>query len=413
MVLPNLGEGFKMAMDSLRANKLRSFLTILGVVIGVATVMTMASIVEGIRGQIFNALNAAVPNTFYVFRFNPSSPVNPDNLPPEIRARPIMDERDAMAIARSPVVRHAALWCRFFSRIEFAGARTQTTEVFGGDERFMDLQGGTLLRGRFFAPSEIRGGAPVTVLASDVAATLFGNADPIGQYVRMGTRALQVIGVWQPPDNVFRPQGVSTGAVIPYQAAKGSFRFSETTDQFIIVLGEIDRPVDEVKDGAAVALRRHRGLRPGVPNDFDMLTQDQILDIIGKLTGAFFLVMVALSGVALLVGGIGVMAIMMVSVTSRTREIGTRKALGATRREILWQFLVEAASLTLLGGLLGIAAGIGFGELVKLGLRIDAAPPLWSAVVAVAVSIGIGLGFGLYPANRAARMDPVEALRHE
>ncbi|MDX2058275.1 MAG: FtsX-like permease family protein, partial [Gemmatimonadales bacterium] len=124
-------------------------------------------------------------------------------------------------------------------------------------------------------------------------------------------------------------------------------------------------------------------------------------------------VMVALSGVALRVGGIGVLAIRMVSVTSRPREIGTRKALGATRREILWQFLVEAASLTLLGGLLGIAAGVGFGELVKLGLRIDAAPPLWSAAVAVAVSIGIGLGFGLYPANRAARMDPVEALRHE
>ncbi len=402
-----------MAIDSLRTNKLRSFLTILGVVIGVSTVMTMASIVQGIRTQIFAALNAAVPNTFYVFRFNAGTPVNPDNLPPEVRQRPIVSDEDAVAIAQSPVIRHAALWCRFFSRISQEDATTQRTIVFGADERFMDLQGGTLVSGRMFAPSEVRGGAPVAVLASDVGRTLFGNASPVGKFVRMGTRAFMVIGVWQPPDNAFSPQGVSTGAVIPFRAAKGSFRYNETTDQFIVVLGIPTLAVGEVQDGAAIALRRHRGLRPGQLDNFDMLTQDQILEIISKLTGAFFLVMVALSGVALLVGGIGVMAIMMVSVTSRTREIGTRKALGATRGEILWQFLVEAASLTALGGVLGIAAGLLFGEVIKLALKIEANAPLWSAVVAVAASVAIGLGFGLYPANRAARMDPVEALRHE
>lgn len=224
---------------------------------------------------------------------------------------------------------------------------------------------------------------------------------------------MQVIGVWQPPDNVFSPQGVSTGAIMPYLAAKGSFRFSETIDQFIIVLGNPDLPISEVRDAAAIALRRHRGIRPGMPDTFDMMTQDQILEITAKLTGAFFLVMVALSGVALLVGGIGVMAIMMVSVTSRTREIGTRKALGATRREILWQFLVEAATLTMFGGILGVGAGLFFGAVIKFALKIESTPPLWSAVVAVGVSIAIGLGFGLYPANRAARMDPVDALRHE
>ncbi len=413
MRLHSIGEGVAMAVDSLRANKLRSFLTILGVVIGVSTVMTMASIVQGIRTQIFAALNAAVPNTFYVFRFNSGTPVNPDNLPPEVRQRPIVSDEDALAIAQSPVIRHAALWCRFFSRISQEDATTQRTIVFGADERFMDLLGGTLVSGRFFAPSEVRGGAPVTVLASDVSRTLFGAANPIGQFVRMGTRAFMVIGVWQPPDNAISPQGVSTGAVIPFRAAKGSFRFNETTDQFIIVLGIPTLPVGEVQDGAAIALRRHRGLRPGQLDNFDMLTQDQILEIISKLTGAFFLVMVALSGVALLVGGIGVMAIMMVSVTSRTREIGTRKALGATRSEILWQFLVEAATLTALGGVLGIVVGLLFGEVIKLALKIEANAPLWSAVVAVAASVAIGLGFGLYPANRAARMDPVEALRHE
>ena len=162
-----------------------------------------------------------------------------------------------------------------------------------------------------------------------------------------------------------------------------------------------------------VALRRARQLRPGIPNTFDLISQDQILDMVNDLTSVFFLIMVALSSVALLVGGIGVMAIMMVSVTDRTREIGIRKAVGATRREILWQFLVEAATLTLVGGLLGIGLGLTTGAVLKHTLGISAEAPLWSAVLATAVSVGIGLVFGIYPANRAARMDPVDALRHE
>ena len=412
-MIRNLDEGILIALDSLRVNKLRSFLTILGVVIGVATVMTMASIVEGIRTQIFNALNAAVPNTLYVFRFRSGTFVNPDNLPPEIRIRPVVDEADAAAIEGAAAVRHAALWSRVFRRIERAGARTQAMAVFGADDHFMDLQGGTLATGRFFVPSEIRSGAPVAVLAEDVSDKLFGREEPVGKYVRVDGRALQVIGIWRPPENVFAPEGAGTGLIVPYRTSRNAFHLNETLDQFIVVLGREGLSIDDVRDQVTVAMRRHRGLRPGVTDDFDLMTQDQVLEIMSKLTGAFFLVMIALSGVALLVGGIGVMAIMMVSVTSRTREIGTRKALGATQREILWQFLVEAATLTMVGGLLGIAAGLGFGELIKLAIGIDARAPLWSAVAAVMVSVGIGLAFGLYPANRAARMDPVEALRYE
>jgi putative ABC transport system permease protein len=201
--------------------------------------------------------------------------------------------------------------------------------------------------------------------------------------------------------------------VVPFATARESFQYDETNALFVAVKPRTGVQVGTAMDAVTVALRRARNLRPGDPNTFDLITQDQILDVVGKFTTYFFLAMVSLSSVALLVGGIGVMAIMMVSVTDRTREIGLRKALGATRREILWQFLVEAATLTLVGGLVGIVFGLGAGELMKAALDLRSGVPIWSAGLACAVSIGIGLVFGLYPANRAARMDPVEALRHE
>jgi len=407
-----IAEGVGMALDAMRANKLRSALTVLGVIIGVATVMTMASIVQGVRTQIFNALETAGPTAFYVMRFFSQTPLNPDNLPYEVRIRPVLREADAEAVARVPEIQYAGLWIQVFARIESRGSRTQALTVWAADDHYMDIQGGTLLRGRFFTPAELSGDK-VIVLEDETAAHLFGLQEAIGQTVRVNGAAFRVIGVYKKPDNIFEPPGQQTGGIIPYRAGKYNLRYDETNGLFISVKGRPDVDVRRAQDLATVALRRERRLRPSMPNTFDIITQDQILDTIGSLTSAFFAVMVALSGVALLVGGIGVMAIMMVSVTDRTREIGLRKALGATRREILFQFLVEAATLTLTGGLLGIAAGLGLGEALKHLLSLESSVPVWSAVVATAVSIGIGLVFGLYPANRAARMDPIEALRHE
>lgn len=411
-MIRNLDEGFTVALETLRTNKLRSFLTILGVVIGVATVMLMASLIDGVRTQIFNALNAASPNAFYVMRFFSQTPLNPDNLPYEVRIRPVLDEEDADAIAAAPDIRHAGLWNQSLNRIEYRDFRSQGMWVMGADESFLDIQGGTLAAGRLFTPGELSG-EPVAVLEEELANRMFGRIEPLGKTVRIGSRPFRVIGIWRQPDNVFRAPGFNVGAIVPFQVAKYAFRYSDTNDLFIVVLGRSGISVDEAKDEATVALRRARGLRPGLPNTFDFITQDQILDTINGLTSVFFLVITAISSVALLVGGIGVMAIMMVSVTDRTREIGLRMACGATRREILWQFLVEAATLTLTGGLVGILVGLGFGELLKVLLSMQSGVPLWSAFLAVAVSIAIGLIFGMLPANRAARMDPVEALRHE
>jgi len=412
MILRNLSEGVGIALGALVTNKLRSALTILGVVIGVATVMAMASIVDGVRTQIFNAMNTAGPNAFYVMRFFSQTPLNPDNLPYEVRIRPIMQESDAAALRGAPGIQYAGIWVQLFERMEYQGASTQTVTVYGADQHYMDILGGTLLRGRFFSPAELDGG-PVVVIEEESADRLFGRIDPLGRRIRIGGVALTVIGIYQRPSNIFEPPGQQIGAIIPFQTAHHNYHYDETNGLFISAKAWPSVPIPTAKDAAIAALRNVRRLRPGMPNTFDVITQDQILDTISSLTTAFFGVMVALSSVALLVGGIGVMAIMMVSVTDRTHEIGLRMALGARRREILWQFLVEAATLTLIGGLLGILAGLTVGQILKSLLNLSSGVPLWSAVLATMVSIGIGLVFGLYPANRAANMDPVEALRHE
>ena len=412
MIVRNVAEGVAIALDAIRANKLRSALTILGVVIGVTTVMAVASLVTGIRRQIFNAIEVAGPTTFYVIRFFSTSPPAPDRLPYEVRIRPPVQRSDAEAVAGLPEVRYAGIWVQIFQKVEHQGVRTQQLIVYGADDHYMDIQGGTLLGGRMFTRAELTG-EPVIVLESAVAQRLFGRLDPLGGLVRVGGNSFRVIGIYERPANIFEPPGQETGGIVPFATARERFEYDETTALFIAVKPWSGVTVDRAMDAVTVALRRARGLRPGMPNTFDLITQDQILDVVGKFTSYFFLAMISLSSVALLVGGIGVMAIMMVSVSDRTREIGLRKALGATRREVLWQFLVEAATLTLVGGAFGIVLGLGTGELLKAALGLESSVPLWSIGVACGVSIGIGLVFGLIPANRAARMDPVEALRRE
>ena len=413
MKLHSVSEGWIIALDQLRANKLRSGLTILGVVIGVSTVMAMASIVQGIRDQIMNAIEVAGPTTFYVLRFFSSTPLNPDALPREVRIRPVMKPDEAVAISRLPEIRYAGIWVQLFERMEYEGTRTQLLTAFGSDDHYMEIQGGTLLDGRFFSTSEVRSGAPVVVIERRFADKLFGRLDPLGRVLRISGKPLRVIGVYQNPDNIFQPPSQEIGAILPFEAARRYFRYDETNALWIVVKPRDGVPVTRAMDEVTVLLRRVRGIRTGDPNSFDLITQDQILDVFNQLTGVFFLVMLVLSSVALLVGGIGVMASMMVSVTDRTREIGVRKALGATRREILWQFLVEAATLTLMGGILGVGLGMTAGEAIKLVFSFETRVPPWSAGVACAVSILIGLVFGIAPAARAARLDPVEALRYE
>ena len=201
-MLAQVREGIAIATDQLRSNKLRSALTILGVVIGVTTVMAMSSIVVGIQNQVFNAINTAAPNTFYVMRYFASTPVDPQNPPYEVRIRPPIRESDADAIARVAEISYASLWVQVLARIEYGEARTQRMELWGADERYMDLTGGTLIKGRLFSRAEINAGSPVFVIDAGTADRIFGEIDPLGKYVKVGGRPLQVIGVLQPPENI-------------------------------------------------------------------------------------------------------------------------------------------------------------------------------------------------------------------
>ena len=412
-LLDQVRENVGIAFDALRSSKLRSALTILGVVIGVSTVMSMAAIVQGIQRQIVHTIEIAGPTTFYVMKVFSQTPLNPDALPKWVRIRPDLTKVEADRIARLPEISYGAIWAQITGRLEYKGQRTQPLQIFGADDRFTEIQGGDLASGRWFTRNELVSGASVAVLQEDAARRLFGRENPIGKMVRLGGRPVEVIGLYVPPENIFAPPGAQTGAIAPYLLLDHQFTIDKTNAQFIAVKPRTGVAVEQAQEAVTVLMRELRHLRPADKNTFDLMTQDQILDIFDKLTGAFFLVMIVLSSVALMVGGIGVMAIMMVSVTDRTREIGVRKALGATRGDIMLQFLIEAATLTGIGGAIGILIGLAMGGVVTKLMKVEAAPPATLTAVAVTVSIAIGVIFGLLPARRASLLDPVEALRYE
>jgi putative ABC transport system permease protein len=408
-----LRENVGIAIDALRLSKLRSGLTILGVVIGVATVMTMATLVKGIRDQILTTISLAGPTTFYIMKIVSTTPVNPDQLPAYIRIRPDLSDDEAHHIAQLPQIEYAGIWSQVQARVNYGNTRTRDVVVYGADDHYQEIIGGELVEGRWFTKNELKSGAPVAVLQEKHARQIFGREYALEKIVQIGGRPVRVIGLYQDPANIFSPPGQQVGAILPFEYTWHAYNIDKTNGLFIVVKPKPGITVADAEDAVTILLREMRRLRPADKNNFDLLSQDQILKVFMSITDIFFLVMLVLASVALMVGGIGVMAIMMVSVTARTREIGIRKALGATRRDILIQFLVEAATLTGIGGLLGIVVGLAAGRGVTMLMNVPADAPLLQTAIAVAVSVGIGLVFGVVPARRAAKLDPIEALRYE
>ncbi|MDH3496147.1 MAG: ABC transporter permease [Gemmatimonadota bacterium] len=406
-------EGVGIALSALRSNRLRAALTILGIAIGVMVVMVIASIITGINQGVADIFEEAGGRTFYVTRFFQGGihvSDGSDEMSPW-RRRPHLTVAEAGRIAELPGVSFVDVIEWYGGSASYGSEELSSVGVEGRSENWVRVSGGDVYPGRSFTRVEALTNARVAVVTVKLADRLFGQSDPIGKRFKLGGQPFEVIGVYTPPPNLFG-DGEGPRAIIPHGALKKHFnpqwgwmRWAVSPSDSVTVADAIDQ--------VTIALRTLRGLRPGQENNFDVVTQDKLLDTWNKITGVFFLVMIVLSGVGLMVGGVGVVAIMMISVTERTREIGVRKALGATRREILWQFLVEAATLTLVGGAVGMVLGGIIAFIVAQSTPLPAEVPLWSVVAALAAAAFTGILFGIYPAARAARLDPVEALRYE
>jgi len=410
MNLNAVREGVMIAIESLRANKVRASLTILGIVIGVATVMAMAALIVGIRSSVTSELDALGRSNFMVERFDQTQLrlVNPGQDPWAGTERITLEE--AAMIAALPAIRSVTASVGTSGEIRYETSATNIG-VRGRSHLWPDYSRGEFVYGRNFLPSEDQRGASVAILTESLAQSLFGNVDPTGEFVRISGQRFRVIGVYQETTNPFTGS-MEQAATVPVTTALRRLQASPNWISLLVVpAANISQA--EAMDQVTSAMRAERGLAPGDENTFALIRQEALGDLFNRITGVFFLVMLVLSSIGLLVGGVGVVAIMMISVTERTREIGVRKALGATRREIMWQFLVESVTVTLIGGLLGIALGGGLAILLGAVTPIPASVPLWSIAAGLGVSAITGIGFGLYPANRAARLDPVEALRYE
>jgi putative ABC transport system permease protein len=417
--LTGLKENVRFALVALVGHKLRSALTILGIVIGVTTVIAMVSIIEGFNNNVrknFESFGATLVQ-FQKFdpRFGPGGPSDSD------RARKNLTYEDAMAIKRlSPSMAAVSPERYWFS----GGDSGAPTLHYKGNEGTPDTIAGVIQdytiannhyvnEGRFILDSDVRHSAPVIVLGHGIAEALYPHIDPIGKEVTLAGRKFVVIGVMEQQGATFF-ESTDSHVFMPITTFDIQFPWIKR-DVGVNIATIPKRPewVGRILDEGTAVLRVRRKVPFNKPNDFGVLTPDKLIGNFQAITGGITLAMIVISSIALIVGGVGVMNIMLVSVTERTREIGIRKAIGAVRRDIVLQFLTEAMSLSGLGGIVGILVGLAIALIVKAISPLPAATPLWSIVVGFLVSVSIGLFFGIYPAYKAATLDPIEALRYE
>jgi putative ABC transport system permease protein len=406
-------EGMGMALDSVRANKTRAALTILGVAIGVMVVIAMASMITGINRAVAHQLETLGPKTFFVFRFFRGGITisdGSDEMSPW-RRNPWLTVEEASLLKTLPSIKDVGYREGTGGPVSYGDTKLSSVGVTGFSTNWTLVSGGTISAGRNWTEIEFAAGSEVAVLNDKAASSLFAGLDPIGKRIKVFGMPFTVVGVYTEAASLFG-ENSNPEIMIPHTT------FTKVADyqkgwMNMVVMPTDSATVAQAQDEVIAALRIKRGLKPSQENNFSVVTQDKLMDTFNSVTSGFFLVMLALSSVGLLVGGVGVIAIMMISVTERTREIGVRKALGATRREILFQFLVEAASLTLLGGTVGMTLGALISWAINSLTPIPAAVPLWSVVAAVLASAITGVFFGMYPATKASRLDPVEALRYE
>ncbi|HXA05495.1 MAG TPA: ABC transporter permease [Bryobacteraceae bacterium] len=412
MTRSTLISGVGMALDTIRGHKTRAVLTVLGVIIGTGAVIGVGSILAGLDGAITNILKSFGPTTLVVFKFKIGIRTS-DLTPEEMRRKPLTYENARAIEERCPSVLHVSPYLfadwHVLNRARYKGNDIYRVDLGGTEEAY--AAGGTVMKfGRFFTDMESRHHMPIVVIGEDVQKAFFATSDPVGKWIDVNGHQFEVIGVMERPAASF-PGSQDLRILFPYFTMHKLF--PSLKENMLIVVA---RPgmMTQAEDEVRTVLRIERRVPNNQPDSFSISTSEQMVEDFHKVTAMVALVVVVLSSIGLLVGGIGVMNIMLVSVTERTREIGIRKAIGARRSDIVLQFLTEAVVLTALGGMLGMF----FGWLVSLLARLvfpslPTAVPLWAVTLGVAVSVGVGLFFGIWPATRAARLDPVVALRYE
>jgi len=408
-------ELLRLSLETFRTHRMRSFLTALGIIIGVMTVIAIVSLIQGMNYEVEKQISSLGSNTIYVQKFSfGMGRLDWD----EINKRPNLTMEDALAISQLPAIdKVAPARSRTISKITWRGNKVTSVDLTGSTPALAEIGNYSVETGRFINSDDSLRRHSVCVVGGYIVDNLFPYETPLGKRLVLDGKSYIIVGVLARKGS-FLGQSQDNVIIVPITTFEKDFAPGRGIGELQYSVGVmampkkgavLERAIDEVRE---LMRRRHR-LGYDKPDDFGISTQDTIRDIYRNITRVAYIVMVAVAAISLLVGGIGIMNIMLVAVAERTREIGLRKALGATNQDVLWQFLLEAVMLSLVGGAIGVALGLGIAKVVELTAHLKAAAPLWTILLGVGFSAGVGIFFGIYPASRAARLNPIEALRYE
>jgi putative ABC transport system permease protein len=418
MTLAQARENFAAAMQTLHSSKVRSALTVLGIVIGVSSVISMAAIIQGLNKFVQDRVESLGSRTYFLTRFPPGT--DPAHMPDKIRIRRYIgyDYAEFIRAAAPDVENINTVGTRGFffgdsNRITSGDHTVEKVIVRGAEPEYTTaLPLFNIEHGRFISAFDQEHSRPVVVLGAAIAESLFPDSDPLGKTVRLNGSVYEVIGIFTHDQGLFLGPGVDIFAIIPLSNFKK--QYPEAKELIMLFTVPRDVNVETAQAEVIQAMRRIRKIPADKENDFELSSPDFLSNLWNQLTGALVILTSVISSIGLLVGGVGVMNIMLISVTERTQEIGVRKAIGARKADVRLQFLFEAVVLTLIGGTIGILIGAGVSTAVRaLAPSIPATLSYWWVSIGFAMSAGVGLFFGYYPANLAANLDPITCLRYE